>query len=170
MGSPCGAVGTDNIKIDNDMNTIEHIVSRYRLYQAQCEKRRLEIDREIEQLTKERASIRPIHRTEGLLRPVLQEIARQTPDIEWEQKEEYHPLGLRGAVLIRGRIKNGSPVFVTFTELGNDLWFDTDSVCSRFAPETLGALNGMNTLSASVKDGTPLLEYIRKQQLKHQQP
>ena len=102
--------------------------------------------------------------------PVLQEIARQTPDIEWEQKEEYHPLGLRGAVLIRGRIKNGSPVFVTFTELGNDLWFDTDSVCSRFAPETLGALNGMNTLSASVKDGTPLLEYIRKQQLKHQQP
>ena len=49
-----------NIKIDNDMNTIEHIISRYRLYQAQCEKRRLEIDREIEQLTKERASIRPI--------------------------------------------------------------------------------------------------------------
>ena len=44
-----------NIKIDNDMNTIEHIISRYRLYQAQCEKRRLEIDREIEQLTKERA-------------------------------------------------------------------------------------------------------------------
>ena len=29
------------------MNTIEHIVSRYRLYLAQCEKRRLEIDREI---------------------------------------------------------------------------------------------------------------------------
>ena len=106
-----------------------------------------------------------------MLRPVLQEIARQTPDIEWGQKEEeYHPLGLRGAVLVRGRIKNGSPVFVTFTELGNDLWFDTDSVCSRFAPETLGALNGMNTLSASVKDGTPLLEYIRKQQLKYQQP
>ena len=79
-------------------------------------------------------------------------------------------VGLRGAVLIRGRIKNGSPVFVTFTEQGNDLWFDTDNVCSRFAPETLGALNGMNTLSASVKDGTPLLEYIHKQQLKHQQP
>ena len=135
------------------MNTIEHIVSRYRLYQAQCEKRKQEIDREIEQL----------HWTEGLLRPVLQEIARQTPDIEWEQKEEYHPLGLRGAVLVRGRIKNGSPVFVTFTELGNDLRFDTDSVCSRFAPGTLGELNGMNTLSASVKDGTPLLEYIRKQ-------
>ena len=104
-----------------------------------------------------------------MLRPVLQEIARQTPDIEWEQKEEYHPLGLRGAVLVRGRIKNGPLIYVTFTELGNDLWFDTDSVCSRFAPETLGALNGMNTLSASVKDGTPLLEYIRKQQLKHQQ-
>ena len=63
------------------MNTIEHTVSRYRLYQAQCEKRRLEIDREIEQLTKERASIRPIRWTEGLLRPVLQEIARQTPFI-----------------------------------------------------------------------------------------
>ena len=34
MGSPCGAVGMGNIKIDNDMNTIEHIISRYRLYQA----------------------------------------------------------------------------------------------------------------------------------------
>ena len=89
------------------MNAIEHIVSRYRLYQAQCEKRRHEIDREIEQLTKERASIRPIHWTEWLLRPVLQEIVRQTPDIEWEQKEEYHPLRLRSAVLVRGRIKNG---------------------------------------------------------------
>ena len=151
------------------MNAIERIVSRYRLYQVQCEKRKQEIDREIEQLTKERASIRPIRWTEGLLRPVLQEIARQTPDIEWEQKEEYHPLGLRGAVLVRGRIKNGPLIYVTFTELGNDLRFDTDSVCSRFAPETFGALNGMNTLSASVKDGTPLLEYIHKQQLKHQQ-
>ena len=55
------------------MNAIERIVSRYRLYQAQCEKRRLEIDREIEQLTKEHANIRPIHWTEGLLRPVLQD-------------------------------------------------------------------------------------------------
>ncbi len=63
------------------MNAIERIVSRYRLYQAQCEKRRLEIDREIEQLTKEHANIRPFHWTEGLLRPVLQEIARQTPFI-----------------------------------------------------------------------------------------
>ena len=63
------------------MNAIERIVSRYRLYQAQCEKRRLEIDREIEQLTKEHANISPIHWTEGLLRPILQEIARQTPFI-----------------------------------------------------------------------------------------
>lgn len=47
------------------MNTIEHIVSRYRLYQAQCEKCRQKIDREIRQLTKERASIMPIHWTEG---------------------------------------------------------------------------------------------------------
>lgn len=93
----------------------------------------------------------------------------ETLDIEWKQEEEYHPLGLHGAVLVRGRIKNGPLIYVTFTELGNDLRFDTDRVCSRFAPETLGALNGMNTLSASVKDGTPLLEYIRKQQLKHQQ-
>ena len=63
------------------MNAIERIVSRYRLYQAQCEKRRLEIAREIAPLTKEHANIRPIHWTAGLLRPVLQEIARQTPFI-----------------------------------------------------------------------------------------
>ena len=40
---------------------------------------------------------------------------------------------------------------------------------SLVCPETLGALNGMNILSASVRDGTSLLEYIRKQQLKYQQ-
>ena len=49
-----------------------------------------------------------------------------------------------------------------FTELGGELFFDTERSHARFAPGTLREINGMNTLSASVGNGEPLLRYIRQ--------
>ena len=93
----------------------------------------------------------------------MAEIARLTPEIEWEQKEEYHPIGLRCAVPVLGRLKSSSQLLgITFTELGGELFFDTERSHARFAPGTLREINGMNTLSASVGNGEPLLRYIRQ--------
>ena len=93
----------------------------------------------------------------------MAEIARLTPEIEWEQKEEYHPIGLRCAVPVLGRLKSsGQFLGITFTELGGELFFDTERTRARFAPGTLGEINGMNTLAVSVGDGEPLLRYIRQ--------
>lgn len=93
----------------------------------------------------------------------MAEIARLTPEIEWEQKEKYHLIGLRCAVPVLGRLKSsGQLLSITFTELGGELFFDTEHTRTRFASGTLGEINGMNTLSASIGDGEPLLRYIRQ--------
>ena len=62
-----------------------------------------------------------------------------------------------------GRLKSSSQLLgITFTELGGELFFDTERSHARFAPGTLREINGMNTLSASVGNGEPLLRYIRQ--------
>lgn len=95
------------------------------------------------------------------------EIARLTPEIGWKLDETFHPRGLRYAVSVFGRLKDGGQlVGITFTELGGELYFDAERTESRFVPGTLGAMNGINTLSVSVGDGEPLLRYLRQQALR----
>ena len=97
----------------------------------------------------------------------MREIARLTSEIEWERDETYHPRGIRCAVSVFGRLKDGGqPVCITFTELGGELYFDAERTESRFVPGTLGATPCMNTLSVSVGDGEPLLRYLRQQALR----
>ena len=149
------------------MERIENIVRRYRQHRAACDKRRAEIDDEIERLQEERKRLDELRWTEGLLRPVMWEIAHLTPEIEWEHNKEYHPMGLRCAVSVFGRLKDGGPlVGITFTELGGELYFDAERTESRFVVGTLQATPCMNTLSVSVGDGEPLLRYLRQQVLR----
>lgn len=144
------------------MNAIENIITRYRLHKTQCDKRRKEIDREIEQLKQERERLNNPHWTKGLLQPVMKEVARLTPKVDWENNDEFYPMGLRGAVTVFGRTKRGVVVCITFTESRHDLWFDTDRTHTRFTPGTMGEINGLNNITAPVGDGEALLEYIRK--------
>lgn len=145
------------------MERIENIVRRYRQHRTTCDRRRREIDDEIER----RKRLNELRRTEGLLRPVMREIARLTPEIEWERDETYHPRGIQCAVSVFGRLKDGGqPVCITFTELGGELYFDAERTESRFVPGTLGATPCMNTLSVSVGDGEPLLRYLRQRALR----
>ena len=163
MGRAAMPVQLVRIKVQNTMENIEKIVSHYRRYQAGCAKRRAQIDGEIAKLQEERKHLNELRWTEGLIRPVMAEIAHLTPEIEWEQDKEYHPMGLRCAVPVFGRLKSSSQLLgITFTELGGELFFDTERSHARFAPGTLREINGMNTLSASVGNGEPLLRYIRQ--------
>lgn len=149
------------------MERIENIVRRYRRYRAARDRRRREIDDEIERLQKERKRLDELRRTEWLLRPVMREIARLTPEIEWKLDETYQPRGIRGAVPIFGRLKDGGqPVGITFTELGGELYFEAERTETLFIPGMLGATPCMNTLSVSVGDGEPLLRCLRQQVLR----
>ena len=155
MGRKASLLQLVCLKIKTAMERIENIVRRYRQHRTACDRRRREIDDEIERLQ------------EGLLRPVMREIARLTPEIEWEHNKEHHPMGLRYAVSVFGRLKDGGQlVGITFTELGGELYFDAERTESRFVPETLGATPCMNTLSVLVGDGEPLLRYLRQQALR----
>lgn len=167
MGRKASLLQLVCLKIRTAMERIENIVRRYRQHRTACDRRRREIDDEIERLQEERKRLDELHWTEGLLRPVMREIARLTPEIEWERDETYHPRGIQCAVSVFGRLKDGGqPVCITFTELGGELYFDAVRTESRFVPETLGTTPCMNTLSVSVGDGEPLLRYLRQQALR----
>lgn len=167
MGRKASLLQLVCLKIRAAMERIENIVRCYRQHRTTCDRRRREIDDEIERLQEERKRLDELRWTEELLRPVMREIARLTPEIEWERDETYHPRGIRCAVSVFGRLKDGGqPVCITFTELGGELYFDAERTESRFVPGTLGAMNGMNTLSVSVGDGEPLLRYLRQRALR----
>ena len=167
MGWKASSLQLVCLKIRTAMERIENIVRRYRQHRAACDKRRAEIDDEIERLQEERKRLDELRWTEGLLRPVMREIACLTPEIDWKPDEPWHPMGIRGAVPVFGRLKDeGQLVGITFTELGGELYFDAERTESRFVAGTLGATPCTNTLSVSVGDGEPLLRYLRQQVLR----
>ena len=151
--------------IPDKMNAIENIITRYRLHKTQCDKRRKEIDREIEHLKQERERLNNPHWTEELLRPVMAEIARLTPEIDWENNDEFYPTDLRGAITVFGRTKRERPVCITFTESGHDLQFDSGQIHNSFSLKVLKDIGGTNNIMESVGDGEPLLHYIRQRML-----
>lgn len=167
MGRKASLLQLVCLKIRTAMERIENIVRRYRQHRAACDRRRGEIDDEIERLQEERKRLDELRWTEGLLRPVMREITHLTPEIEWEHNKEYHPMGLRCAVSVFGRLRGGGQlVGITFTELGGELYFDAERTEARFTPGTLGATPCTNTLSVSVGDGEPLLRYLQQQVLR----
>ena len=123
---------------------------------------RKEIDREIEHLKQERERLNDPHWTEGLLRPVMAEIARLIPEIDWENNDGFYPTDLRGAITVFGRTKRGRPVCITFTESGHDLQFDSGQIHNSFSLKVLKDIGGTNNIMESVGDGEPLLRYIRQ--------
>lgn len=167
MGRKASLLQLVCLKIRAAMERIENIVRCYRQHRTACDRRRREIDDEIERLQEKRKRLDELRRTEELLRPVMREIARLTPEIGWKLDETFHPRGLRCAVSVSGRLKDGGQlVCITFTELGGELYFDAERTESRFVPGTLGTTPCMNTLSVSVGDGEPLLRYLRPQALR----
>lgn len=142
------------------MNRIENIIDRYRRHKTRCELRRAAIDQQIVELEQERRCLRNPHWTEGLVRPVMREIARRTPEITWQIDKKLIPVGLRGMVTVIGVNDDGNRIEITFTEQDHQLHYDTGDTASRYPAGAAG--DGLNNLTAPVGDGEALLEYIRK--------
>lgn len=87
----------------------------------------------------------------------MAEIVRLTPEIDWENNDEFYPIDLRGAITVFGRTKRGRPVCITFTESGHDLQFDSGQIHNSFSLKVLKDIGGTNNIMESVGDGEPAI-------------
>lgn len=99
--------------------------------------------------------------TNEYLRPILEELATQTPDIIWDFKY-LNVFGLRCECPVFGRNSENILAGITFTHHEDQLFYDTGETTRNYAPGTLGALNGFNKISAPVDSIETLLVYVRK--------
>ncbi|MCE8578362.1 hypothetical protein [Bacteroides fragilis] len=93
----------------------------------------------------------------------MTEVARLTPGVTWEYPERLNIHGLRAACSVFGRTGNGETVGLTFSFNDDTLHYDTGEVTRRFAPGTLGEINGMNNVSTPVESVDSLVTKVNGQ-------
>ena len=101
--------------------------------------------------------------TDEIVVPVMTEVARLTPGVTWEYPERLNIHGLRAACSVFGRTGNGETVGLTFSFNDDTLQYDTGEVTRRFAPGTLGEINGMNNVSTPVESVDSLVTKVNGQ-------
>lgn len=106
--------------------------------------------------------------TKEYLRPILDELARQTPDIEWDF-ERLSVFGLRSECPVFGRNSEQVLTGITFTFHENQLYYDTGETKRNYSSDTLGDLNGFNNISAPVESMDTLLMHVKKRLEKEKQ-
>lgn len=114
-----------------------------------------------------------------LLRPLLEEIEQRT-GWEFDNKNDLHTFGLRAECPVHiatGEVnEHGFPkykAYITFTpefERRNDgtyhweLWYDTcEKKAERYAPMSIGGLNGFDNVTAKVESVEQIIEFLQKQ-------
>lgn len=118
-------------------------------------------EKRIERLKAKRSSLKSPSWTEDYLRPILEELARQTPDITWDF-ERLSVFGLRCDCPVFGKNREQITTGITFTHHNGQLYYDTGETKSKFNPNTLGDYNGFNNVSAPVESIETLLVHVRK--------
>lgn len=118
-------------------------------------------EKRIERLKAKRSSLKYPSWTEDYLRPILEELARQTPDITWDF-ERLSVFGLRCDCPVFGKNHEQITTGITFTHHNGQLYYDTGETKSNFNPNTLGDCNGFNNISAPVESIETLLVHVRK--------
>lgn len=123
-----------------------------------------EAEKKIERLKKRKDKIRS-HWIDDLIRPVMEELVKITPDIQWKMKDRLIPLGLRCDCSVFGITKDNITVGITFTPgAGDTLNFDTGEYKIGFQNNTLGDLNGFNNITTKLTDIKQLVELIRRKE------
>lgn len=97
--------------------------------------------------------------------PVMAEVARLTPDVTWDTGQ-LNTHGLRAACSVYGKAENGETVGLTFTFDDGVLSYDTGETTRRFAPGTLGEINGMNNVCIPVESVYTLVAKVNEQSVK----
>lgn len=136
-------------------NLLNKYEARYERYYARKEK----IRKEIIILQEQESKLRYPHWTHFILRPLLLELKRQTPEIIWEKNNRLLCFGIRAECPVFGQTKDNKTVGVTFTHEEGKLYYDTGKTVSGCPKD----LNGLNCITAEVKSISQLVEFIRQQ-------
>lgn len=118
-----------------------------------------EIENKLEKLKKKEAENVYPHWTEYLVRPLMHEIARLIPDIEWEMDETLLCFGLRAECPVFGQNSEGITVTLNFTFRGSCLHYDTGKTKWNLVSDP----NGFNNSTAPVESVDQLVAILRYQ-------
>ena len=133
-------------------------------------------EKQIERLQKKKDRLHYPHWTEELLRPIINEVARLTPDLHWdfiEGSQDLNPMGMCARVSVFAYTQKycqfrtqqcAAYLAFTPTDLDNGrLSYDTGEETGRFKQGTMGYDNGMNAIAEPVESIEQLVKFVRKQ-------
>lgn len=118
-------------------------------------------EKRIKHLQIKRSALKYPSWTEVLLRPILGELVKLTPEITWKIGR-LSVMGLRSNCSVFGETKEQITVGITFTCDDNELYYDTGETKGNFLSDSIGAMNGFNNVRAPVESIGTLLEHVRK--------
>ena len=122
-------------------------------------------EKRIMRLSKQQENIKRPWWVDEIVAPVMVEVARLTPGVTWDIGR-LNTHGLRAACSVFGDTENAQTVGLTFTFDNDILSYDTGEVTCRFDSGTIGAINGMNNVSAPVEGVDMLVAKINEQLVK----
>lgn len=139
----------------------EEIETKKKMIRKRIDKLQIQISN----LDKKQAAIIYPHWTEYIVRPIMEEIVRLTPEIQWEEREQLHVFGLRAECPIFGTTACGRTIGITFTFDHSDLklYYDTGEEKKRYYSDTIGDLNGFNHVQGIVESMETVLSFINQQ-------
>lgn len=150
--------------MEQNETTFESIQSEYRRKLDYYRTQEVALEAKIERLKRKQERNKYPHWTDHFVRPVMDELARLTPEIQWELEDKLNTFGLRGECPIFGETASGGTVAITFTcdYSSGTLYYDTGMLNSRFKTNTLGDLNGYNNVIAPVENIQMLVDFVRR--------
>lgn len=143
----------------------EIIQSEYRRKLDYYRTQKNTLEAKIERLKRKQERNKYPHWTDLFVRPVMDELARLTPEIQWELKDKLITFGLRCECPVFGKTANGRTVAITFTcdHSSGTLYYDTGRHNNHFKTNTLGDLNGFNNVTVPVESMQMLVDFVLRQ-------
>lgn len=150
--------------MEQNETTFESIQSEYRRKLDYYRTQNVTLEAKIERLKRKQERNKYPHWTDLFVRPVIDELARLTPEIQWELKDKLTTFGLRSECPFFGKTASGRTVAITFTcdHSSGTLYYDTGRLNNRFKENTLGDLNGFNNETAPVESMQMLVDFVRR--------
>lgn len=144
------------------MEFINNLKTEYATKTSTYETEKDKLEKKIARLEKKLKKLHRPHWTDDMVRPIIEEVARRTPDIIWRKKEKLNTYGMRCECPIFGDTPDGHTVGIMFTH-GEDIpRFDTGN---KKREDFIGNdWNGFNNISKPIESIDELVAMIRRQE------
>ena len=142
------------------MEFINNLRTEYATQKSAYENEKTRIETKIARLEKKLKKLTYPHWTVLLVRPIIEEVARRTPDIVWEDDKPLITFGIRGECPIFGKTSEGHIVGITFTPGKEMPHFDTGE---KHHLTEYNDWNGFNNISKPVESIDELVALVRGQ-------